>query len=146
MSNTPIHVGLAQAAMQASRVRRLYHQLEEVHHGTRWSKQEDVVGLQSDVGELGRLVMGAEGRWMAPDDVRNQLEVKLAECLWWVFSLSNRLGIDIEHAFVDKMTELEHELALSVANSRKQKKTAKRKAKNPAPKIEGAAGNGNTAA
>lgn len=132
MSNTPIHVGLAQAAMQASRVRQLYHQLEEVHHGARWSKQEDVVGLQSDVGELGRLVMGAEGRWMAPDDVRKQLEVKLAECLWWIFSLSNRLGIDVEHAFVDKMNELEHELALSVANSRKQKKTSRRKPKGAA--------------
>lgn len=142
MSNTPIHVGLAQAAMQASRVRQLYHQLEEVHHGARWSKQEDVVGLQSDVGELGRLVMGAEGRWMAPDDVRKQLEVKLAECLWWIFSLSNRLGIDVEHAYVDKMNELEHELALSVANSKKQKKTARRKPKGAA---EGE-GKGNTKA
>ncbi len=140
MSNTPIHVGLAQAAMQASRVRQLYHQLEEVHHGVRWSKQEDVVGLQSDVGELGRLVMGAEGRWMAPDDVRKQLEVKLAECLWWIFSLSNRLGIDVEHAYVDKMTELEHELALSVANSKKQKRTAKRKSKAPSPAAAGDAG------
>lgn len=144
MSNTPIHVGLAQAAMQASRVRQLYHQLEEVHHGVRWSKQEDVVGLQSDVGELGRLVMGAEGRWMAPDDVRKQLEVKLAECLWWIFSLSNRLGIDIEHAYVDKMTELEHELALSVANSKKQKKTARRKSRSQA--LAAGEGQGNTGA
>lgn len=135
MSNTPIHVGLAQAAMQASRVRQLYHQLEEVHHGARWSKQEDVVGLQSDVGELGRLVMGAEGRWMAPDDVRKQLEVKLAECLWWIFSLSNRLGIDVEHAYVDKMNELEHELTLSIANAKKEKQAARRSSRSKVPPV-----------
>ena len=116
---------LKQAGTRSATIRKLYHQLEEKNHGSRWSTQEDMVGFLFDVGELGRLLMAAEGRWVVKGEARPQLEAKLAECLWWLFVLSDRLGVDLNQAFLAKMKELETSLSLSVAKTKKltRKKT-----------------------
>ena len=100
----------ATAALRSDRIRQIYHQLEARHHGEIWSKQEDMIGFVADVGELGRLLMAAEGRWVVAGDGRKQLEDKMAECLWWLFTLSERLEIDLSQAFLVKMEELENDL------------------------------------
>jgi hypothetical protein len=40
-------------------VRALYARLQAEHHGEEWSPAEMMVGLNQDVGDLGRLVMAA---------------------------------------------------------------------------------------
>lgn len=103
------------ATSRAMQVRELYEQLERRHHGTAWSPQELMIGFLYDLGELGRLVMGAENRWMHEGDLPKELEDKLAENLWWVLVLAKRLEIDITKSFASKMDELDAKLAGSVA-------------------------------
>lgn len=104
---------LGTAASRAARIRGLYHSLEELHHGEHWTAREDLVGLTYDIGELGKLVMAAEGRWHHEGDLPKELADKLAECLWWILSLSGRVGVDIDQAWAAKMDELETQLAAS---------------------------------
>lgn len=107
-------VDLRAAAAQAAGVRELYHQLERAHEGTAWSTKDDVLGLVNDVGVLARLVMATGGQWKPEGDVTSQLEDKLAEALWWILSIANRLDVDIGRAFTDKMARLEVHLSDSV--------------------------------
>jgi len=101
------------------RIRKLYNELEERNHGGPWTNQEDVIGFVHDVGELGRMVMAAEGRWVYPGELREDLADKWAECLWWLFVLSDRLGIDGSAAFTSKMRELEAGLSASLKQAGK---------------------------
>ncbi len=97
--------------------RLLDNELEKRKHGGPWTNQEDDIGFVPDVGELGCLVMAAEGRWIHPGDLPQDLSDKLAECLWWLFVLSDRLGIDLNTAFSSKMSELEKDLSSSLENT-----------------------------
>ena len=108
------NIDFSDAVGRSMKVREIYHQLEERNHGSRWSKQEDMIGFVNDVGELGRMVMASEGRWLYKEDLGKDLPDKLAECLWWIFVLSDRLGIDLNPAFAHKMSELEGGLATSL--------------------------------
>ncbi len=105
------------AVERSIRIRKLYHELEKRKHGGPWTNQEDVIGFVYDVGELGRMVMAAEGRWVHPGDLPKDLADKLSECLWWLFVLSDRLGVDLTSAFSSKMAELENSLSTSLDNS-----------------------------
>jgi len=105
------------AVERSMAVRRLYHELEKRNHGSPWTKQEDVIGFVYNVGELGRMVMAAEGRWVHPGELGKDLGDKLAECLWWLFVLSERLGVDLNGAFAAKLSELENSLASSLESA-----------------------------
>lgn len=102
------------AIERAAQIRALYHELEKRGHGGEWNVREDMIGFTYDVGELGKLIMAAEGRWAHEGDVSRDLGEKLSECLWWLLVFSDRLGIDLNEAFQSKMTELETSLAKSV--------------------------------
>lgn len=100
---------LHDATARARGVRALYADLERRHHGEEWSPAEMVIGLNQDVGDLGRLVMAASGRWAhgTDVDVDERLGYELAECLWWILSLADRFDLDIDAAFtrfVDERT------------------------------------------
>jgi len=110
-----MEIDLAAATARAMHVRRLYEQLERHIHGSSWTPPELMVGYLYDVGELGRLVMGAEGRWMHEGDLPKELADKLAECLWWTLVLSERLDVDMTRAFTAKMDALDLQLTASVA-------------------------------
>ena len=110
--NNPID--LSNAAARAVQIRQLYHQLEVKNHGLAWTTQEDLIGLASDIGELGRLIMASEGRWVHTGDLSKDLGDKLSECMWWIFVLGNRLGVDIAESFTRKMDELETNLSASL--------------------------------
>lgn len=101
-------------AMTASReVRALYARLEAEHHGDEWSPAEMVVGLNQDVGDLGRLVMAASGRWAHGSGERSELGYELAECLWWIFALADRFDIDTSAAFAAFIDERKQRLSAS---------------------------------
>jgi NTP pyrophosphatase (non-canonical NTP hydrolase) len=106
------------ATARACHIRELYKQLEERLHGTAWTPQELMLGYLYDIGELARLVMAAEGRWLHEGDLPRELEDKLSECLWWVLVLADALG-DITKAFTTKMNDLDVELTKSVARNNK---------------------------
>jgi len=103
------------AIARALRIRNLYNELEKRKHGSPWTNQEDMIGFVYDVGELGKLVMAAGGRWVHQGELGKDLPDKLAECLWWLLVLSERLGIDMNTAFSSKIAELETSLSDSLA-------------------------------
>lgn len=106
---------LAAASARAKDIRDLYEQMEERIHGSAWTPQELMVGFMQDVGDLGRMVMAAEGRWKHGDDVPGDLAHELAECLWWVLVLADRLGVDITAAFASTMDGLGERLTARLA-------------------------------
>lgn len=103
-------IDFAAATERAVRVRRLYRQLEEQHHKTAWTVEEDMLAFVSDVGMLARFVMAAEGRWVHGENLNLELRGKMAECLWWLLGLSDRLGIDITEEFKSFMDNLDTKL------------------------------------
>lgn len=103
------------ATERAMHVRRLYQLLEESNHKGAWTTEEDMLAFATDIGVLGRLVMAAEGRWVYNGDVHTELKSKLAECLWWILVLSDRLGVDITEAFTSFIGSLDTNLKKSVA-------------------------------
>jgi NTP pyrophosphatase (non-canonical NTP hydrolase) len=109
-----ITMTLAEATDLARRVRDLYHQLETAHEGSSWSVKDDTLGLVNDVGTVARLVMASEGRWSPGGDVPEQLAGKLAECLWWILILADRLDVDITTAFDKTLHGIESHLNASV--------------------------------
>jgi NTP pyrophosphatase (non-canonical NTP hydrolase) len=117
MNNHKIETDFSAAVERSLRIRELYNELEKRNHGGAWTNQEDVIGFVYDVGELGRMVMAAEGRWIHQGDLAKDLGDKLAECLWWLLVLSKRLGIDMNSAFVSKMDELETSLSASLKDT-----------------------------
>jgi NTP pyrophosphatase (non-canonical NTP hydrolase) len=103
------------ATERATRVRGLYHQLEERHEGSPWTAKDDMLGLVNDIGTVSRLVMAAEGRWIPAGDLAEQTAGKLAECLWWILVLADRLGVDIDEAYATTMDRIESHLGSSLA-------------------------------
>ncbi len=99
----------------ARRVRGLYHQLETAHEGSPWGVKDDMLGLVNDVGTVARLVMASEGRWAPEGDVPTLLQGKLAECLWWILVLADRLDVDIAEAYGTTLGGIEEHLQGSVA-------------------------------
>lgn len=79
-------------------IRSKYHLLEEKHHGSRWSVEEDALAFLTDAGLVGRLTMSQQGRWPSSDADSSQLKHKLAESIWWLVVLSERMEIDIGEA------------------------------------------------
>lgn len=105
---------LEEAADRARDVRALYARLEVAHHGEEWAPAELIVGLNQDVGDLGRLVMAADGRWGHGTDVPAELGYELAEVFWWLLTLADRFDIDLATAFEGFVAEREQRLQPAV--------------------------------
>lgn len=75
-------------------IRKRYHELEIKNHGEKWSVEEDLLALSNDIGNLNRLVMTKFERYY--DETSDTLEGKIAENIWWLIELSDRLDVDIE--------------------------------------------------
>lgn len=105
---------LGSAANRARVIRHLYHQLELNSMGRTWTVEEDMLGLVGDTGVLSRLLLATQGTWPANGDVPAELRDKLAECLWWILVLSDRLDVDIDDAFNAFAARLEADLGAAV--------------------------------
>lgn len=113
----PTEIDFTAATERAIRIRKLYQQLEADNHKSIWTTEEDMLAFTTDVGALARLVMAAEGRWVYDGDVQTDLKGKLAECLWWLLVLSDRLGVDATEAFTSFIDGLDTGLTKSVGKS-----------------------------
>ena len=82
--------------------------LEEKHHASKWTVEEDALAFLTDAGLVGRLTMANQSRW--PDETDNTLEHKSSECIWWLMVLADRMDIDMEASLQKFLTEKEDAL------------------------------------
>ncbi|WP_398585152.1 MazG-like protein [Streptococcus suis] len=75
-------------------VRKAYRELELKYHDKEWSIEEDLLALTNDIGNMNRLIMTKQGRYY--DETPYTLEHKMAENIWWLIELADRLDIDIQ--------------------------------------------------
>ena len=106
-------VSLESARARAMEVRALYEVLEQRLNGKVWTLHELMLGFGNDVGTVGRLILAHDGTWDIPGDVDAQLRHKLAESMWWVIVIAERLGIDITDAYAHTMDRIEEGLSAS---------------------------------
>lgn len=92
------------------KLRALYHKLERKHHGSEWTVEEDALAFLTDAGLVGRLAMAQQSRWPA-EPGSPKLGHKLAECIWWLLVLADRMSIDIEQELEAFLEEAETHLA-----------------------------------
>ena len=85
-----------------------YHLLEEKKYGRRWTTSQIMQGFVVDVGELMQLVMAKEGiRDDHGDDLDAEVAHELSDCLYSVFVLAYKLGVDLESTYMSAMEKLE---------------------------------------
>ncbi|WP_413105699.1 hypothetical protein [Streptomyces sp. Inha503] len=108
--------GLSQADARAVEVRALYERLEQGLLGRTWTVPELAVGFTNDAAYVGRLVLAAERTWDIEGDVNAELRHKLAECLWWVFVLADKLGVDMPDAYEATMDKIANNLEQTLAH------------------------------
>ena len=113
MSEEPL-ITLDPASQRALQVRALYEILEQRINGDVWSLHELMIGFSNDVGYIGRLILAHDGTWGISGDPKSELEYKLAESLWWIFVLADRLNIDITAAFNQTMDRMHGNLQTEV--------------------------------
>lgn len=102
----PAQQTLADAAATALEVRALYEQIEQrILHRT-WTLPELAVGFTNDAAYVGRLVLAAERTWDIEGDVDAELKHKLAESMWWLFVLADKLDVDLPGAYAETMRKL----------------------------------------
>ncbi|AEM85940.1 hypothetical protein [Streptomyces violaceusniger] len=110
MNHTPAHddqAGLVETDDRALKVRAQYEQIEQRVLGRTWTLPELAVGFTNDAAYVGRLVLAAERTWGIDGDVDAELRHKLAECLWWVFVLADRLDVDMPEAYAATMEKID---------------------------------------
>ncbi|WP_308817980.1 hypothetical protein [Pseudonocardia alni] len=111
----PADDGLADARSRAREVRALYEQLEGRLLGRTWTLPELALGFTHDAAYVGRLVLAAERTWDIDGDTEAELRHKLAECLWWLFVLADRLDVDLPEAYGATMERIGGGLRRAVA-------------------------------
>jgi hypothetical protein len=109
------NTGLTDARTRAREVRQLYETLEQRLLGRTWTLPELAVGFTQDAAYVGRLVLAAEHTWDIDGDTDAELRHKLAECLWWVFVLADRLDVDLPAAYEATMDRIGTDLRHAVA-------------------------------
>ena len=95
-------------------IRKKYHELEKIHHGSEWTIEEDALAYLTDAGLVGRNIMSQQQRWPKSDSLE-ELEHKLGENIWWLIVLANRSDIDIKEAVHKFLEKTENLLKWSVA-------------------------------
>lgn len=91
---------------RSKKLRESYHELEQTHHGSAWTIEEDALAFLTDASLIGRHTMSQQGRWPA-NNTENELEHKLGECMWWLVILADRMDIDIKQATENFLTKTE---------------------------------------
>lgn len=102
----PAQQTLADAGATALEVRALYEQIEQRILQRTWTPPELAVGFTNDAAYVGRLVLAVERTWEIDGDVDAELRHKLAECLWWLFVLADKLDVDLPAAYSETMHKI----------------------------------------
>lgn len=94
--------------LRSQEIRKLYHELELKHHGSKWTVEEDALAFLTDAGLVGRLAMSQQGRWPAGFNQDAELSHKLGESIWWLIILAGRMGVDINTALDGFLSKTEN--------------------------------------
>lgn len=105
---------LGDARVQALEVRAMYEVLEQRFNGKTWSLHELMIGFSNDAGYVGRLLLAHDKTWPIDGDANAELRHKLAESMWWLFVLADKLDIDLDEAFATTMATMRAGLAESI--------------------------------
>lgn len=108
---------LATARAEALAVRAMYEVLEERFNGKTWSLHELMIGFSNDVGYIGRLLLAHDGTWAIDGDTDAELRHKLAESMWWLFVLADKLHVDLDEAFTGTMGTIRSGLEATIART-----------------------------
>lgn len=103
-------MNIEQLTEKVLKIKKMYSEYEIKKSYKPWTVEETFVGLASDVGDLGRLILAKEGFREMPD-LDKDLEHELAELLYTTLLLSNHYGIDLEKVFLNEISRLENNLA-----------------------------------
>ena len=94
---------------RARHIRSLYENYERENYGREWSTSEIALGFMGDLGDLAKLIqahLGVRGR-LPNQEIEAKLAHELADCLWSILVLSDKLQVNLEDAFIATMDELE---------------------------------------
>jgi NTP pyrophosphatase (non-canonical NTP hydrolase) len=97
-------------AQRAAQIRARYRDFETTRYGRSWTDEEIAMGFVGDVGDLMKLVQAKNGVRAVSGEVDDLLAHELADCLWCVLTLADTYNIDLEHAFIQTMDQLEAHL------------------------------------
>jgi hypothetical protein len=100
---------IKELAQRANEIKGLYSQMEMKKFGKVWTDAQVMQGFVVDVGDLMKLVMVKEGI-REIENVDEKISHELADCLFSVFVLAQRFGVDIEKEFIKTMHDLEGRL------------------------------------
>lgn len=87
-------------------IRKKYHQLEMLHHGSEWTLEEDALAYLTDAALVGRNIMSQQQRWPKAGS-EEELEHKIGENIWWLIILAERSGLDVKSALDGFLTKTE---------------------------------------
>lgn len=87
-------------------IRKKYHDLEMLHHGSEWTVEEDALAYLTDAGLVGRNIMSQQKRWPKAGS-GTELEHKIGENIWWLIVLAERSRIDIREALDQFLSKTE---------------------------------------
>jgi NTP pyrophosphatase (non-canonical NTP hydrolase) len=104
-------VELHDAVAEANRIRLGFEEFERRTYGRQWSLSDLVAGLATDVGDLARLVAAKQGLRPVPEDLDAALSHEVADCLWALFVIASKVGVDVADAYTSGMSGLESWLA-----------------------------------
>lgn len=91
---------------RSKKVRDNYHKLEVQQNGKEWTMEQDALSFLTDAGLVGRLVMDNQKSWPLSEHGKG-LDYKIAESIWWLNSIADQAGIDLEAALELFLTERE---------------------------------------
>jgi NTP pyrophosphatase (non-canonical NTP hydrolase) len=94
-------------SVRAIEIRKQFAELEKNRWGREWKVEDIALGLAGDVGDLVKLIQSKEGLRPAHTDIDARLAHELADCMWCLFVIANKYGLNIERAFMSSMDELE---------------------------------------
>ncbi len=90
----------------AIKVKDKYRKLEIARMGREWNVSELTEGFVGDAGSLMKLVMAKEGKRII-ENVDERLKEEISDCLWAIICIADKLNINIEKSFSEKMYILE---------------------------------------
>ena len=100
---------LKELSKRANEIKDMYSRMEMEKFGKVWTDAQVMQGFVGDVGDLMKLVMAKEGI-REIENVDEKIGHELADCLYSVFILAERYGVDLEKSFLKTMDGLENRL------------------------------------
>ena len=94
---------------RAMEIRAAYKEHETQKHGRSWTRQDIMLGMVGDVGDLAKLVLAKEGI-RDISDTDNKLKHELSDCLWSLLVLSKEYNVDLEKEFMATMDSIEKKI------------------------------------